>query len=290
MEALLERVAAHVRRSTLVLAFAVVSLAPLLAHAQSSRAGFFLQMLRQNPDPRVRVSAALRLQELHEAATAQAIIQAYGSERDPTVLAAMISALAAIGDPAALPIVQQATRNPNPSVVAQARRALPLLQSAASNGGNNGGQPNGGNPPPSSAQARFLVGVGTVNNQSGVRGSQLSQIAQQALQNALQSRSEVVLHQGNAASGQTTMRQRHLTGHFFDANIQSLQPRGNGVRASVSIAVSTYPGRVYEFESQTAITISGGSGDSQQVENDAVRRAIESAAGRAVQQLMQTPP
>jgi hypothetical protein len=110
------------------------------------------------------------------------------------------------------------------------------------------------------------------------------------LQNALSSRGEVVLHQGNAAAGQSTMRSRHLTGHFFDANIQSIQPRGNGVRASVSIAVSTFPGRVYEFESQTAITISGGSGDSQQVEDDAVRRAMESAASRAVQQLMQTPP
>lgn len=245
-------------------------------------------MLRQNPDPRVRVSAALRLQELHEAATAAPMISAFDGERDPTVLAAIISALAAIGDPAALPLVQQATRNPNAGVVAQARRALPILQAAASAGGgnNNGG---GNNPPPSNASARFLVGVGTVNNQSGVRGSQLSQVAQQALQGALQNRGEVVLHSGSAAAGTATLRSRHLTGHFFDANIQSLQPRGNGVRASVSIAVSTYPGRVYEFESQTAITISGGSSNSQQTEDDAVRRAVESAAGRAVTQLLSTP-
>jgi hypothetical protein len=269
----------------LLLLAALMVCAPQKASAQSSRAGFFLQMLRQNPDARVRVSAALRLQELREAATAQPVIQAFASERDPTVQAAIISALAAIGDPAAIPTVQSAMRNPNASVVAQARRALPILQAAASEASSNHGP---GNETASSAQARFLVGLGTVNNQSGVRGAQLSQIAQQALQSSLQSHVEVVLHSGSAAQGSSTMRQRHLTGHFFDANIQSLQPRGPGVRAQVSIAVSTYPGRVYEFESQTAITISGGSGASQSVEDDAVRRAMESAANRAIQQLLQS--
>ncbi len=268
----------------------MLSVLPAVASAQSSRAGFFIQMLRQNPDARVRVSAALRLQELHEAATVQPIIAAFAAERDPTVQAAMIAALAAIADPAALPTVQGALRNPNASVAAQARRALPILQAAATAAGSNANTANTNPPPTGAAQPRFLVGLGTVNNQSGIRAGALSQVGQEALRTALQGRGEVVVHAGSAAQGSATMRQRHLAGHFFDANIQSLQPRGNGVRASVSIAVSTYPGRVYEFESQTAITISGGSGNSQAVEDDAVRRAMESAANRAIQQLMQAPP
>lgn len=269
--------------------FALFSVLPCAAHAQSSRAGFFLQMLRQNPDSRVRVSAALRLQELREAATVQPIIAAFATERDATVQSAMIAALAALADPAALPTIQAALHSPNASVASQARRALPILQSAASaaGGGRANDSANHSATPSGTTQARFLVGVGTVNNQSGIRAGQLSQVAQDALRTALQGRGEVVLHAGNASQGSATMRQRHLAGHFFDANIQSLQPRGNGVRASVSIAVSTYPGRVYEFESQTAITISGGSGDSQAVEDDAVRRAMESATNRAIQQLMQ---
>ena len=280
--------AASHRRWWFALVLALSSAVPGAANAQSSRAGFFLQMLRQNPDARVRVSAALRLQELREAATVQPLIEALSNEHDATVLSAMISALAALGDPTALPAIRAAVRNPNPSVSAQARRAVPLLEAAASAAGNTG-TPGTNTPPPGSASARFLVGLGTVNNQSGVRGSALSEIAQTALQGALQTHGEVVLQSGNAAAGAAAIRTRHLQGHFFDANIQSLQPRGNGVRASVSIAVSTYPGRVYEFESQTAITISGGSGDSQTVEDDAVRRAVESAANRAIQQLLQTP-
>jgi hypothetical protein len=280
------RLLALVVCATAVLVF---ELRPREVCAQSPRAGFFLQMLRQNPDARVRVSAALRLQELHEPDTVQPLIQIFSSEHDPAVLAAIVSAFGAIGDPRALVTVQGALHHPSRDVAAQARRALPLLQSAQNAGGN--APPSGGTTAPSGGGgARLLVGLGNVNNQSGVRGSQLSQVAQQALQQALQNNSSVMLHRGSAAAGQSAIRSQHLSGHFFDANIQSLQPRGNGVRASVSIAVSTYPGRVYEFESQTAITISGGAGDSQSVEDDAVRRAIESAANRAIQQLMQGVP
>jgi hypothetical protein len=130
--------------------------------------------------------------------------------------------------------------------------------------------------------------VGSVNNQSGVRGNQLSRVAQEAMRNALQQRGQVRVHTGALAVAQQIMRQQRLRGHSFDANIQSVQSRSNGVRAAVSIVVSSYPGRVYEFESSTAITISGGSGGPQ-VEEDAVRRAIESAANRAVDQLNATP-
>lgn len=275
----------------MVLFVSVTALATVLpspAHAQSARASFFLQMLRQNPDARVRLSAALRLGELREADTVEPLIQIYANERDPTVLAAIISALASIGDARALPTVQSATRHPHQAVRAQALRAMPILQAAArANVGEtraNASPANGTGGPP-----RFLITVGTVHNQSGVRGAQLSQIAQQAMQNALQQRPQVRLHTGSVAAAQAILRRERLRGHQFDANIQSVQPRGDGVRAQVSIIVSTYPGRVYEFESSTAITITGGSANTPEAADDAVRRAIESAAHRAVDQLNATP-
>jgi hypothetical protein len=250
----------------LVGAWAAIISLPATASAQSARGSFFLQMLRQNPDARVRVSAALRLSELHEADTVDGILQAFSAEHDPTVLAAMLSALGAIGDPRALVTVQGALHHPTPSVASQARRALASLQAAASTPSS----PAGGTPAPATTgHPRLLVGLGTVNNQSGVRGPALSTVAQTALRNALQSNGSVQIHTGSAAAAQQAIRAQRLSGHFFDANIQSVQPRSNGVRAAVSIAVSTYPGRVYEFESQTAITISGGSGDSSTIEDDA---------------------
>ena len=274
-------------RGLFALTFLVGMMAPALASAQSARASFFLQMLRQNPDARVRVSAALRLGELREAATVDPLGQIFTAERDVTVLSAIVSTLGSIGDVRALPTLQAASRHSNPAVRAQARRALPAIQALAS----GGGAAQGGSTAPSagSGSARFLVGVGTVANNSGQAAS-LQQIARSAIESALQTHPEVVVHAGSAAQGTTMMRSQHLSGHFFDANIQSVQPRGAGVRAAVSIVVTSYPGRAYEFASETAITISGGSAGSPQATEDAVRRAMESAANRAVNQLMQGTP
>ncbi len=253
---------------------------PVTAFGQTARASFFLQMLRQNPDARVRLSAALRLGELREAETVEPMIQAFDQERDPTVQAAVLSAFSSIGDPRALPVVQAAIRNPNASVAAQARRALPVLQAAA----RNVATPGPATPVPTGGSARFLVGVGSVTTQPGV-SSDLAGAAQEQLRTTLGQNGSVMLHTGNAAAAQRLMRGRPLRGHFFDPVIQSVQPRGNGVRVSVSIAVSTYPGRVFEFDSQSTITITGGSGAGTATQADAVRRATESATNRAVNQL-----
>lgn len=265
-----------------VILFALVAAAPALSWAQSARASFFLQMLRQNPDPRVRVSAALRLGELHEADTVEALVAIYNNERDPTVQAAIIATFGTLGDGRALPVVQAATRSPNADVRNQARRALPLLQNAAQPGNNAGPQP--------TLTPRFLIGVGRVNSQAGAGGAQLVNAAQDALQRALQNNGNVVFHNGNAQAAQRIMRAQRLQGHFFNANIQSVQQTGAGVRVAISIAVSSYPGRVYEFESTSALTITGGSANSAQAQEDAVRRAIESAVNRAVNQLLQGVP
>jgi hypothetical protein len=273
-------------RASILLGLALALLAPRTIHAQSARASFFLQMLRQNPDARVRLSAALRLGELRESATVDPLVQVLSAEREPTVQAAVVSALAAIGDPRALPAVQAATHSPSSAVNAQARRAVATLQAVANaSGGSSGssGSSGGG----TSSGARFLIGVGSVNNQSGV--SQLQQVAQQALQTALQQRPQVVMHTGAAAAAQRAMRAQNLRGHYFDANIQSVQPRAGGVRAAVSIAVSTLPGRAFEFDYQAAITIMGSSGDPAQTQQDAVRRAVESAVNHALDQLAQMP-
>ena len=79
-------------------ALAALAAAPRRAAAQSARASFFLQMLRQNPDARVRVSAALRLGELREGNTVEPLLQAFAGERDASVLAAIVSSLATLGD------------------------------------------------------------------------------------------------------------------------------------------------------------------------------------------------
>lgn len=260
------------------------------AFAQSARASFFLQMLQTNADPRVRLSAALRLGELHDASTVQPLVTMFPSERDPNVQAAILAALAALGDGRGLAVAQGAVHNPSSVVSGQARRTVTALQAAASGGGAGGGAPpsGGASSPPaggSGGPPRFLVGVGRVNNQSTQQAPALAQAGEAALRNALGRRHEVVVHTGAVSAAQSAMRAQSLHGHFFDANIQQVQASANSVRVAVSILVSTYPGRVYEFESSSTITIVSSSASNPDTQADAVRRAIESATDRAVTQL-----
>jgi|LNFM01.1.fsa_nt_gb hypothetical protein len=277
------------RPSRLVVAF--LALAALcgresIAHAQSARASFLLQMLRSNPEPRVRTNAALRLGELREPASVVPMVDILNTERDATVQATIIATLASIGDPRALPAVQQATRSSSRDVAAQARRAVGLLQAAASTAvGTNNADSTNGTPTRSNATPVVLIATGRVNVQSGVPSS-LQSSAQRALESALDARGEVVRHSGSTAQASSTIRTRRLRGaHQFDVNIQSVTQQANGVRVAVSIVVSTFPGRAYEFDSSSAVTVSGGGGDPQQ---GAISTAMTAAVGRALTQVLST--
>jgi hypothetical protein len=253
------------------------------ASAQSARASFLLQMLRSNPEARVRTNAALRLGELREADTVQPLVAIFATERDATVQATILATLASIGDARALPTVQSATRASSRDVAAQARRALAILQSAASAAGTSTGTA-GQTPPTAGAAPVVLISAGRVNLQSGVAAT-LQTTAQRALEAALDARREVVRHAGTSSQASRTIRDRRLRGaHQFDVNVQSVAPQANGVRVAVSIVVSTYPGHAYEFDASSTVTVSGG-GDPQQ---GAINTAMNSAVNRALTQVLST--
>lgn len=254
------------------------------AHAQSARASFLLQMLRSNPEPRVRTNAALRLGELREAATVQPLLALLATERDATVQATIIATLATIGDGRALSAVQALTRSSSRDVAAQARRAVGILEAAAR--ANNSGTSNTGstNVAPSGVTPVVLISTGRVNLQSGVASS-LQATAQRALESALDARGEVVRHSGTSAQAASTIRSRRLRGaHQFDVNVQSVTQQPNGVRVAVSIVVSTYPGHAYEFDASSTVTVSGGADPRE----GAISTAMNSAVNRALTQVLST--
>lgn len=254
------------------------------AHAQSARASFLLQMLRSNPEARVRTNAALRLGELREADTVQPLLAVLATERDATVQATIIATLATIGDARALPAVQALTRSSSRDVAAQARRAVGILEAAAR--ASNSGSTNSGstNVTPSGGTPVVLISAGRVNLQSGVASS-LQTTAQRALESALDSRGEVVRHSGSSAQATSTIRSRRLRGaHQFDVNVQSVTQQPNGVRVAVSIVVSTYPGHAYEFDASSTVTVSGGADPRE----GAITTAMNSAVNRALTQVLST--
>jgi hypothetical protein len=130
---------------------------------------------------------------------------------------------------------------------------------------------------------QLYISMGTVANNSGAGGDDVRGAAQSGIQEALASSSGITTTppSASASRGARTV----VRGHVFDANVQSIRPGNNSVRIQVSIVVSTYPGREYEFESSSAITITGGSATTPAAQADGVRTAMRSATQRALQQL-----
>jgi hypothetical protein len=264
-----------------VIAALAVGLAVQPAVAQSARASFLLQMLRNNTEPRVRLNAALRLGELRDRDSVPPMMELFPSERDPLVQATILASLAAIGDPRAIDTVRGATRSPARAVSQQARRALAILERASPQG------PSSPSAATSASDARpsLLIAAGRVNVQSGIEPS-LQAAAQRALDQALAARPEVLRHTGPASQTPQVLRDRRLRGaHQFDANVQSVSPQGAGFRVAVSLVVSSLPGRAYEFDASTAVTVAGG-GDPR---GAALDRAMSAAVHRAMTQLLSGP-
>lgn len=276
------------RSARVVVAFLVcgaLSTHGSFAYAQSARASFLLQMLRSNPEPRVRTNAALRLGELREADTVQPLLAVLSTERDATVQATIIATLATIGDARALPAVQALVRSSSRDVAAQARRAVGILEAASRTQGAtpNNTQTNGSTPT-GTATPVVLISTGRVTLQSGV-ATNLQPSAQRALEGALDARREVVRHSGSSSQATTTIRTRRLRGaHQFDVNVQSITQQPNGVRVAVSVVVSTYPGHAYEFDASSTVTVSGGADPRE----GAINTAMNSVVNRALTQVLST--
>ena len=133
---------------------------------------------------------------------------------------------------------------------------------------------------------RVFVNVGSVTSHASVTGSAVEQPAADAIRAALGERAEVTTEAPAARSAARGAR-GSARGHTLDANVQSIQTTGDTTRVTVSIVVSSYPGRAYEFESSTTVTLLGGAGATPEGITTGVRRAMRSATLHAVDQMVQ---
>lgn len=129
---------------------------------------------------------------------------------------------------------------------------------------------------------QVYVAVGSVTNHSATTGPAIDSAAQAAVAEALAERAEVTTTPpaGGAARG----ARRAAEGHVLDANVQSATAVGANTRVEVSIVVSSFPGRSYEFESTSAVTLVGASPSPDAVAMG-VRRALRAATLQAVDQM-----
>lgn len=134
---------------------------------------------------------------------------------------------------------------------------------------------------------RVYVNVASVTSHASVTGSAIEQPAADAIRTALAERTEVTT-EAPVARGASRGARGSARGHTLDANVQSIQSVGDTTRVTVSIVVSSYPGRAYEFESSTTVTLLNGAGSTPEGITTGVRRAMHSATLHAVDQMVQT--
>ncbi|MCZ6805956.1 MAG: HEAT repeat domain-containing protein [Deltaproteobacteria bacterium] len=210
------------------------------------REDYLIRLLRNSGAFRVRTQAALSLGQLDPSPLSVAALERAVRDKHPAVRVSAISSLHRLGAKEALPTVKQATRDGNKSVRRAASVAVTALEAIGER------QRGPGKP-------RHLVAV-------GMPGAKADRVSRQMLFDARIFLSEKLLELSgielapddlSPADAKREIARRKLRGYYLESSIVTLKPRGNGVRAEVSVIILSYPGRDMRAMLRGAATASG---------------------------------
>lgn len=231
------------------------------------RQDYLLRLLRSSPAFRVRAQAALSLGQLERSRKSVGALERAVKDKHPAVRVSAISSLRRLGAKDSLPVVEHAIRDRNKAV----RRAAVDAAAALSAIGERERGP---------GRTRYLLAV-------GMPGAKAERVSRQMLFDARIFVSEQLVELSGVelapddltpAAAKSEIAQRRLEGYYLESSIVTLEPKGIGVRAVVSIIVLTYPGRDMRGMLRGAATASGRY--SAQTAEQAVQGAFVSALRR----------
>ncbi len=211
-----------------------------------ARQDYLVRLLRNSEAFRVRAQAALSLSQLESTPKSVAALERAARDRHPAVRVSAISSLRQLGAKESLPVVERATRDKNKAV----RRAAVEAAAALSAIGERERGP---------GEPHYLVAV-------GMPGAKAERVSRQMLFDARIYLSEQLLALSGVelapddltpADAKREIAQRKLHGYYLESSIVTLEPKGSGVRAVVSIIVLSYPGRDMRGMLRGAATASG---------------------------------
>jgi hypothetical protein len=234
--------------------------------------------LTDSPDFRVRVQAALRLGKAGPGARPDL----EGALRDahPAVRVAAAAALGNIGDAAAIPALERATKSETSEVVRTAMRET--VEKLRSGGAAKSA------PTTSLANARYVVNLGTMRNISGMRGADLDGVMRQAARAKAGTIKDAVVFDGMDASVVQKATEKRIPILQVDGNLTKLtQVVGTDgstvISAKVDMSIRKLPGQTLKG------TVSGNASGSngtriaasalQELQDRVVGGAVESAMG-----------
>jgi hypothetical protein len=249
------------------------------AEAQRSRraASPVIQVLQTAPDARSRAQAAMTLGEMGAAESLPALQSAL-VDGEPVVRAAAASALAALGNTSSLPALQSRAEDPDADVRAAVADAITALRA----------------PPVDWAQARFVVGAGTLADNTQQDPARVRTM-QRSIHDALRGRASLVVRDGALPpAASTRVRRGALRVYSLDGGLNRLarlqQGDGPAVRAEVTFVIVAQPARaiVGMVEGAATARVHAGAGERRVAEAEQV--AIEHAVRGALRDLERALP
>ncbi len=223
----------------------IVLLFATTAHADG-REDYLLRLLRNSGAFRVRAQAALSLGQLESTRKSVAGLERAVRDKHPAVRVSAISSLRRLGAKESLPVVEKAARDPNKAVRRTAVDAAAVLSAIGERERGPG-------------KTEYLLAV-------GMPGAKAERVSRQMLFDARIFLSEQLLALNGVelapddltpADAKREIAQRKLHGYYLESSIVTLEPKGPGVRAVVSVIVLSYPGRDMRGMLRGAATASG---------------------------------
>ncbi len=248
---------------------AVVLLASTIAGAVDSRITFLADRLRKSDDFKVRANAALALGATNDDDAVPPLCDGLGDSNDIVRKHSAI-ALERLKRASSLDCLTRRAGTESDSAVKLAiQRAVDAIKAA---GGSSGGTaPVTG--------AKYYIALSPVTNKSSRAQSEVDRLVQGAISAKLQQLGgyQIAPQGESVAAAKAEIDKRKLKGFYLAIVLDKLEYAGGNLRATVRIAVSTYPGKDLKGELSKGGTI-GASRPGDTATEDQLVTAIVAAA------------
>ncbi|MGB8331900.1 MAG: HEAT repeat domain-containing protein [Polyangiales bacterium] len=207
---------------------------------------YLVRLLHSSEAFRVRAQAALSLGQLESSRKSVGALERALRDKHPAVRVSAIASLQRLRAKESLPVIEQATRDGDKAVRRAAVEAVAALSAIGERQRGPG-------------KTQYLIAL-------GMPGAKAERVSRQMLFDSRIFLSEqLLLLEGvelapddlTPAEAQREMAQRKLHGCYLESSIVTLEPKGPGVRAVVTIIVASYPGREMRGMLRGAATASG---------------------------------
>ena len=194
----------------------------------------------------MRAQAALSLGQLPKTERTVVALERAVRDKHPAVRVSAISSLRRLESKPSLPVVQRATKDRNKSVRRAAFDAVAVLEAIGERERGPG-------------EPRYLIAV-------GMPGAKAARVSRQMLFDARIYLTEQLLKlegvelapdELTPADAKSEIVQRRLAGFYLESSVVTLEPKGGGGRAVVSLIVLSYPGRDMRGMLRGAATATG---------------------------------